>query len=261
LGVVQNLANNLLTQISLSADPTFFDVIFANGSYNLSQEILNATCSAYSGAIADLNTAIANLGTLLNTASSGAAGAPSPYVAYNVVIQVNPLTITAGPGTNAQFQVQVTNVGPVADTFFIYAATDLSTNALLPSLFGWVTTQPVIAPGQTFTGTILVPVPPGTTPGAIPLLIAGAGQNYGGQGQAPATLNVVANGLTIAPASAGNTFVNANSTAQIIVTNTGSVTDTFTLSLSGPGALISALATSSVTLAAGASQTVNITIG
>ncbi len=261
LGAVQNLANNLLMQISLSTDPSFFDGIFPNGSYSLSQEIQVATCSSYSGAIADLDTVIANLASLLTAAAAGSAGIPSTYQASNAVVQSKPLTASAGPGTNAQFQVQVTNIGPVADTFFIYAVTDVSTNPQLPPLFGWVITQPVLAPGQSFTGTVLISVPPGTAPGSIPLLIVAAGQNYGGQGQASATLNVVANGLTLTTVPDGYTLLNANSTAQVSVTNTGTVTDTIALSLSGPGALISTLATNSVTLAPGASQTVNITIG
>jgi hypothetical protein len=257
LGSFQNYTNNLLTQIGLTNDGSF-DVIFPNGSYILSQEIQNATCSSYFAAITDLNTVISNLGNLLSSLGSGTP--PTTYNPSNAVIQVTPQSATAGPGTNAAFQVQVTNVGPVADTFFIYAGTDFSSNAQLPSLFGWLPTQPSIAPGQTFTGILLLPVPPGIAPESVSVLIAAAGQNYGGQGQAPSVVNVVANGLTLAlPAS--NSSVDANSTAQVTVTNTGSVTDTIALSLSGPGALFSALASNPVTLAPGTSQTVNVVVG
>jgi uncharacterized protein (TIGR03437 family) len=257
LGSFQNYVNNLLTQISLTDTSGFFDGIFPNGSSSLSQEIQNATCSTYSVAITDLNTVITNLGNLL---SSSGSSTPTTYNSSNVVIQVTPQSATAGQGTNAQFQVQVTNVGPVADTFIVVAATDPSANPQAPSLFAWLGTVPLIAPGQTFTGTLLVPVPAGTAPGSVPILIVSGGQNYSGQGQAQAAINVVANGLILAPVTT-STVVNPNSAAQVTITNTGSVSDTFALSLSGPAALFSSLGSNSVTLAAGASQTVNITVG
>jgi hypothetical protein len=257
LGAFQNYGNNLLTQLTLTNGSSFFSNIFPNGIPTLLQEIQNTTCSGYSAAITDLNTAVTNLGSLLSSSAAG-AGAPSNYNASNAVVQVRPLTATAGPATNAQFQVQVTNVGPVADTFFVYGATDYSTIANLPSLYAAVGTQPVILPGQTFTGTLLLPVPPNTAPGSIPILVIAGGQNFAGQGQASATINVVANGLTVA---VSNPVVNVNSTAQVTVTNTGSVSDTIVLSLSGPGALVSVLGANSVTLPAGASQNVNISVG
>jgi len=43
------------------------------------------------------------------------------------------------------------------------------------------------------------------------------------------------------------------------VTNTGTVTDTYTLALAGPGALVATLGATQVTLAPGASQIVPIT--
>ena len=257
LGAFQNYSNNLLTQIDFSTDSNFIGGVFPNGSSTLSLELQTATCSNYAAAITDLNTVIAAVSTLV---SSSVAGVLQTYNPSNLLIQVTPQSATAGPGTNAVFQVQLTNVGPVADWFSVVAATDMSANPQLPSLFGALATQPVIAPGQTLSATLLVPVPPGTTPGSVPVLISAIGQNFGGQGQASATVNVAANGLILAAVSASNTLY-TNGVTQLIVTNTGSLSDTFALTLSGPGALFSALSPNSVTLAAGASQTVNISVG
>ena len=51
-------------------------------------------------------------------------------------------------------------------------------------------------------------------------------------------------------------------TFELTVTNTGTVTDTYNLTLGGPAALVSSLAqTTTMTLAPGASQTITITTG
>ena len=239
LGAFQNYSNNLLAQIGLSGS-------------SLPLEIQNATCGTYAAAITDLNAAIGTPGNVLTS-----TGVPAQS---NVLIQVTPQSATAGQGTNAQFQVQLTNLGPVTDTFLVSAATDTSSNAQLPYLSGSLATQPVIASGQTFTATLLIPISPGAAPGSVPILITANGQNYGGQGQASAAINLVANGLTLSPFSGSNTLY-PNSVTQVIVTNTGSVTDTISLSLSGPGALFSVLSPNSLTLGAGTSQTVNVSVG
>jgi uncharacterized protein (TIGR03437 family) len=156
--------------------------------------------------------------------------ADSGYAQPNTIIQVMPLTASAGPGTNAQFQVQVTNTGPVTDAFLIYGATDFTANAQLPALLGELATEPVIAPGQSFTGTLLVPVPTGTAPGSIPILIIAAGQKYGGR--APATINVVANGaMGGVTASFQPSSQNTPAVFTLIVQNTGSVQDTYTAAI------------------------------
>ena len=67
---------------------------------------------------------------------------------------------------------------------------------------------------------------------------------------------MVANGVRVlldkTSGAPGDTF-------HMTVTNTGTVTDTFNLSLGGPAALVSQLANKQVTLKAGASQTLTIT--
>jgi large repetitive protein len=205
-------------------------------------------------------------GTLVYTnqypgsAPSGPGTPTSTINTSNVVIQVTPSSANAGSGDTAQFQVLVTNVGPLADTFNIEGETSYSGGTQLPALYGGIGTAPTIAPGQTFTGTLLVSVPANTAPQAVPINVTAYGENYGGNGSAPATVNIIANGVTVTAVNY-NTFFAVNTTAQVTVTNTGTVSGTFALTLGGPGAAVSALQTQSVTLAAGASQNVNITIG
>jgi len=151
----------------------------------------------------------------------------SGYGQPTTVIQVMPLIASAPPGTNAQFQVQVTNNGAAADTFLIFGATDFTANAQLPALFGQLATQPVIAPGQTFAGTLPIAVPAGTAPGSIPILITAVGQNY--SGQAPTTINVVANGVMLGvTASFQPSSQNTPAVFPLMVQNTGSAQDTYT---------------------------------
>ncbi len=64
--------------------------------------------------------------------------------------------------------------------------------------------------------------------------------------------------LSLNPSSGG---LSPNTTAQLTVTNTGTTTDTFNLTTSGPAAAIIALPQASVTLNAGATQTLTLTIG
>ncbi len=205
-------------------------------------------------------------GTLIYTnqyPGSAPSGPGTPITTIDtsdVLIQVTPSSASAGSGDTAVFQAQVTNVGPLADTFNIIGETNYSGNSQLPSLFGGVGTAPTIAPGQTFTATLSVSVPANTAPQAVPILVTAYGENHGGTGSAPATVNVIANGVTVTAVNF-NTIFSPNTTAQVTVTNTGSVSDTFALTLGAPGAQVSALQTQSVTLAAGASQNVNITVG
>jgi probable HAF family extracellular repeat protein len=169
----------------------------------------------------------------------------------NAVVQVTPTTVTAGPGTSALLQVAVTNVGPVADTFILSAG-----GPSLPAKFDNPT--PTISPGATFTANLSLTVALGTAPQSIPVTVQASGKTGHGTGQGQATLKVVANGLTL---TLNPQIAPPNSTVSLTVKNTGSVSDTFNLSLAGPGGLVSTLSTNAVSLAAGKSQTVTISIG
>jgi large repetitive protein len=180
-------------------------------------------------------------------------GAPGSIGSSNVVIQATPATVTTGAGSTALFELSLTNVGPVADTFSVFTST---TGVNPPNIFGSFAVPIAILPGHTYTGTLSVSVPAGAPVGTYPLTLTAFGQ-LGGKGTGQANVNVVANGVGL---KVSNNSPLAPATVQVTVTNTGSVSDTFALTLAGAGAAVSTLSSNSVALAAGANQNVNLTI-
>jgi len=111
-----------------------------------------------------------------------------------------------------------------------------------------------------FRQTLLqVKAPQGTTPGAFNFTVTATSQsNSQISGSATGTLNVAAQGVSL---SLSPPTVNPGGTFQLTVHNLGQVSDTFTLALGGPAAAISQISTNTVTLAAGQSQNLPITVG
>jgi hypothetical protein len=242
-------------------------VVPAQGAVNLPFAIIpNATVPSGTYTFQVIANAIgiygAVEGTLVftNTPIVSPVGPGTPVAANtsNAVVQVTPASGTAGPGTSALFQVSVTNVGPSPDTFELSAYANF-VSGLPPALQStFDNAEPVIAPGATFTASLSMKVPLGTPPQAVPFTVYAYGQAYGGQGQGQASVNVVANGLTL---TLNPNSTVPNGTLPLTVTNTGSVSDTFNLSLAGPAALVATLPSNSAALTAGASQTLNIAAG
>lgn len=175
--------------------------------------------------------------------------------AHGVVVSLTPTQATAGQGTDAFFTVRVTNTGSETDLF------DLSVT--LPAGFvGGLEQDPIeVPPGSsnfrdvslTLTST------PGTTLGNRPFsVMAVSTQKAAVNDTASGTVTVVGNGVTVdlSPNSG-----NPSSNFQMLVRNTGQVTDTFDLALGGPVGVVSSLGTNVVTLNPGASQVVPITMG
>jgi hypothetical protein len=96
----------------------------------------------------------------------------------------------------------------------------------------------------------------GTSPGAVPISVTAVSTAHPSvSSTANGTLTVASSGVkvTLNPPSAG-----PGSPYQMTVTNTGTSTDQFDLALAGPAGLVATLGARSITLAAGASQTVSI---
>jgi large repetitive protein len=202
--------------------------------------------------------------------STGASGtaqgmltlAGSPFLptvsnpnAYGVVASISPAEQTAGPGTSANYVLQITNTGSTNEDFVPQV------NGLpkgVSATFG--ETSVSVPPGvNNFRDVTLTLNVAASTPADLySFSVAIAATDGMSSTTVNGTLNVVANGVSVAlnpPSGApGKTF-------EMTVTNTGTVQDTFDLSLGGPGALVASLATDKVTLAAGASQNVQITTG
>jgi uncharacterized membrane protein len=185
---------------------------------------------------------------------AGAALAPPPDPdAHGIVVSLTPAQATAGQGTTASFVVSLTNTGSTTDTFALGAA--LPTNIL--GTFSQ--TAVTIPPGASnFLDVTLTLTPQaGTAVASDPFTVTATSTTDPSVGSSAAgTLNVVANGVavTLNPLSGA-----PGSGFQLTVINTGTVQDTFDLSLGGPAALVASLATSTVTLTPGASQVVPIT--
>jgi uncharacterized membrane protein len=187
------------------------------------------------------------------------AGAPvAPAVdpeSHGVVIGLTPISTTVGQGTGAKYVVQLTNTGSATDTFA------LALN-LPPGISAQFDQQQIeVPPGASnFRDvTFVLVAAPGTTPGDyLFTLSATSTANPLVQDSTPGGVTVAATGVSVAlsPGSVG-----PGGTFNMTVTNTGQITDTFDLSLGGPAAVVSTLASNSVTLAPGASQVVSISVG
>ena len=106
---------------------------------------------------------------------------------------------------------------------------------------------------------LVVTVPQGTRPGSYPFTVTATSTS------AP-TATSTTNGMLVVSADGVKVSLDPSSGApgtgfQETVTNTGTVADTYTLELAGPGALVSSLGTKQVTLAPGASRIVPISTG
>ena len=172
-----------------------------------------------------------------------------------VDVGLTPATATAGQGTTAVYTVRVTNTGDEETTY------DLS--GALPAGFiaEFAESSVTLLPGlSNFRDVELRLTPPdGTAASNYPFTVtATAREDTTVTDQASASVQVSPLGVaaTLAP-----TTGSPNSTFQATITNTGETQDTYTLNLGGPVALFAELATESVTLAAGASQTVSINLG
>ena len=206
------------------------------------------TASTTSGLNASVE-AVLIIGSAANTGSN-------PVPAYvNLTASLNPGQVTVGQGGSANFNILVTNTGTYAWTPSVCCVT-------LPGGWGLVFNSnhgiPQILPGLDDTQTILgtVTVPSSVTPGSYTV-------NFGlTDTPAPAvmlslTVNVVTPGIRASMSPASGTPQTA---FALVVRNIGSAQDTYNLSIVGPLAQAAAISPS-VTLAAGAQQSIPITLG
>lgn len=178
---------------------------------------------------------------------------PAPdETARGVVVALDPIRATAGQGSPARFTVRVTNTGSETDNYLL-ELTGLPANvqAQLDQTFVEVPAGPA---GSRVIGLSIQA--DGVPAGQYPFTVRAT--SFLGStttGSASGTLVVSSRGvdvvLTPGSGAPGTSF-------QLNVTNQGDTTDTFTLSLAGPGALVSTLGVTQVTLAPGASQMVPI---
>ena len=100
-------------------------------------------------------TIIVNNTTQFTTNPPG-PGTPEPVSTSEVAIQITPATGSAGRGGTANFQVQLTNVGPATDTFSLSGFGNPATGHATITFGNPI---PTIVPGQTYTDSLSVQVP------------------------------------------------------------------------------------------------------
>ncbi len=214
----------------------------AAGSYGF---VITAAAGGTSGSVQ---------GTLV-LQGTGSIGAQVSTNALGVTTQLTPASATGGQGTPVEYVLRVTNAGNTPDTYNLSAALP----AGVSGSFAQNSVQVPPGLGNFREVRLTLTAQQGSAPGPRNFTVTAASQtNNSVTAQSAGTLNVVANGVnvTLAPASAspGGTFT-------MTVRNTGTVNDTFDLSLAGPGALLATLSTAAVTLASGASQNVTVATG
>ena len=179
---------------------------------------------------------------------------PIDLISLAVDVQLLPSSVDAGQGTAAPFIVRVTNTGDETEAFTL--------SGVFPSGFAveWGETQVTLLPGLgNYRDVILRLTPPvGTSAGAYPISVSAAAVSDASvSDSASGQVNVLGLGveLTLNP---DNTT--PNSTLQLSVTNTGLSSDTYQLQLAGAAANFAELAQTGLTLAAGATQTLNVNV-
>lgn len=175
---------------------------------------------------------------------------------HGVVAQLIPESASTGIGGAARYKLRVTNTGSLKEAFSI-------TVSGLPAGFNGLIELPAveIPPGaENYRDlTLVIETPLGAAPSSYPFTVVvqatGSAQVKSQVSGAIQLLNLGVDANFSAATGA------PNQTYQLLVKNTGLIAETFDLTLSGPAALVSSLAAASVTLAPGASQVVNVTVG
>jgi uncharacterized membrane protein len=193
------------------------------------------------------------------TAVLTVAGAPAlqpDAVAHGVVVALAPAQGVAGQGGAAHYVVRLTNTGS-ADDFYSLQVTGLPDGVFAQFSSSFVR---VPAGASNFREvTLTLTNGQGTSPGVIPFQVVATAQSKTTvTGSAAGTLTVTSGGVSVS-LSPGSGAPGAG--FQVVVTNTGTVADTYTLALGGPAAAGAALGTTQITLAPGASQMVPIATG
>ena len=179
---------------------------------------------------------------------------PTVAIANEAVnLQISPARKTVGQGTSATFDLLVTNAGDVASTYSLAGVFPVNINA------AFSTPSITVAPGAGNARQVVLTFSASnpTAPGSFPFSVSAVSTtDPNANSTASAAFSVVNLGVQVmlTPPSA-----NPGNTLRFKVTNTGTVADTYFLTLGGPAALVSSLAMDHVTLGPGASVVVPIT--
>ena len=180
----------------------------------------------------------------------------------DVRLLLNPDPVDAGPGTPAVVTVTVTNDGGAVTTYDVSVETPAGWTAELAE--SSVTVPPTVFNSIDIQLKLTPPV--GTAAASYPYSVTATAQDMARSAAAPATatavgtVNVGQRGVQIGVTPVSRTLLPSDSaTWDVTITNTGSVSNTYVLTVTGIVALSGQFSQSSVSLNAGASTTVQLT--
>ncbi|MCB9134944.1 MAG: hypothetical protein H6636_05935 [Anaerolineales bacterium] len=241
-------------------------------TYNLSSEGLasvtlpaqvtvNGNSTAYVSLSAQAVSEGANPFSVLAVEATGfAAGQDTASVIgegfQQVEVTVIPSSAPSGPGVLTPFDVRITNLGTIVDTYNLTVSAPAGWETAL-TLFGTPISTVDVAPGTGNALTLqlfLTPVDD-TTPGDYDFSVTA-------QSLVSATGAGVAQvgNLGVSVALSGPAQMSGSGTWDVTVTNNGATGDTYDLTAFGPFAPYAQFSVASVSLAPGASQTVQLTV-
>jgi uncharacterized membrane protein len=197
-----------------------------------------------------------------NGATANVDGAAVGDGRFGIIATFHPDTAVTGPGATAVYTLTLSNVGDTADSYSL----DLDIPA------GWTAEltrygQPISAidlPALLFNSVellLLVTPDENALADSYPITLTAVSLNHDGVGAtAGAIAEVTARGVSVAISPASQTIDPTGPTSwDVTVTNTGSVVDSYDLTVSGAPALAGTLSADTVSLTPGASQMVQLT--
>ncbi|QEF97962.1 Ubp3 associated protein Bre5 [Stieleria maiorica] len=181
---------------------------------------------------------------------------PIDRAARGVWVELKPMSATAGQGTSAIYTARVYNTGSESDEFVLFvsglpAEFDTTINAGIFS---------VPAGASNFREfPVRITPPAGTAAAEYPFTVTAASVDHVSvTGPAAGSLTVVDVGVDVEIVP---TSTDPETSVQMTITNTGTVPETFDVSLAAPAALAATLGTATVSLQPSQSQTVTIDLG
>lgn len=210
----------------------------------------------------DIDFTVAAVGDLGTTDDAGArlsvsGEAPAPsLLPGGVHVDVSPAAGTGGQGTVASFTVVVTNTTNDTQTFDLSASLPNGVSGSFQDAA--LTVPPGLSAGRE---TVLrLTVDPGTMPASLPLVVTAESTGDANvMGSASGILEVTPLGVNVdLTPPAASLSPTETAVFQATVTNSGMQAETFALAAAGPLAPFVTLSTSEVTLAAGASEAVDV---
>ncbi len=193
-------------------------------------------------------------------ASASATAVISGEGAHLVAVTLDPATAASGPGALTALTVVIANLGSLPDTYNLSAALPAGWSGQL-TLLGQPVSAVLVAPGAGNAVTLQWLVSPAATAAPGSYAVGVTAQSARAAATGDGVVQVGSLGVSVAftggPASLQP---DGSGVWQVNVSNPGSSSGTFDLAAFGPLAAFATLSPASVTLNAGQSQTVQVTV-